>query len=137
MIESKYNPFIVCFLHNCEEYLFSRDGHLLYPIPFGNYKVAEYFDNEKTRSFYKLLDDYINKYGLKIIEEKLINAYEYIHVYEYVFTFDKKYYKVNTRTIDGSIHGEIDNIPWIDHNLEDFEVHPKTITQTIYVSKND
>ena len=106
MIESKYNPFIVCFLHNCEEYLFSRDGHLLYPIPFGNYKVAEYFDNEKTRSFYKLLDD-------------------------------KKYYKVNTRTIDGSIHGEIDNIPWIDHNLEDFEVYPKTITQTIYVSKND
>lgn len=56
---------------------------------------------------------------------------------EYVFTFDKKYYKVNTRTIDGSIHGEIDNIPWIDHNLEDFEVYPKTITQTIYVSKND
>lgn len=77
------------------------------------------------------------QHGLKIIEEKLINAYEYIHVYEYVFTFDKKYYKVNTRTIDGSIHGEIDNIPWIDHNLEDFEVYPKTITQTIYVSKND
>lgn len=92
---------------------------------------------KKTRSFYKLLDDYINKHGLKIIEEKLINAYEYIHVYEYVFIFDKKYYKVNTRTIDGSIYGEIDNIPWIDHNLEDFEVYPKTITQTIYVSKND
>lgn len=137
MLESKYNPFIACFLHNCEEYLFSRDYHLLYSVPFGNYEVAEYFDTEKTRSFYKLMDDYINKHGLKIIEKKLINAYNYTHVYEYVFTFDKKYYKVNTITIDGSIYGEIDNIPWINHNLEDFEVYPKTITQTIYVSKND
>lgn len=24
MLESKYNPFIACFLHNCEEYLFPK-----------------------------------------------------------------------------------------------------------------
>lgn len=78
-------------------------------------------------------------YVFKILvgDYKKVFHEEFDVFYEYVFTFDKKYYKVNTKTIDGSIHGEIDNIPWIDHNLEDFEVYPKTIIQTIYVSKND
>lgn len=82
MIDSKYNPFIVCFLHNCEEYLFSRDGHLLYPIPFGNYKVAESKEDAKRKfingnsgyfidSTYEYLEEGINDYkSLKIDEIK-------------------------------------------------------------------
>ena len=130
MLESKYNPFIACFLHNCEEYLFSIDYHLLYPVPFGNYEVAEYFDTEKTRSFYKLMDDYINKHGLKIIEKKLINAYNYTHVYEYVFTFDKKYYKVPLE--DDAYYGWETDPDWLKEDLNKYQVFPKTITKIIY-----
>lgn len=140
MIESKYNPFIVCFLHNCEEYLFSIDSKLLYPVPFGHYEVGEYIANEKIDSFYKLMDEYINKHGLKIIEQEFIDAYDYIREYEYVFTFDKKYYKVSTRTVEGSIYSEDlePNKPsWLYNDLEKYEVFPKTVTTTIYVSKND
>lgn len=130
MLESKYNPFIACFLHNCEEYLFSRDYHLLYPVPFGNYEVAEYFDTEKTRSFYKLMNDYINKHGLKIMEKKLINAYNYTHVYEYVFTFDKKYYKVPLE--DYTYYGWETAPDWLEKDLDKYQAHQKTITKVIY-----
>ena len=136
MIDPKYNPFIVCFLHNCEEYLFSRDGHLLYPVPFGHYEVSDYISDKEVHTLYKLMDNYINKHGLKVIEQEFIDAYDYIREYEYVFTFDKKYYKVSTRTVEGSVYGQIDAIPWIDHNLEDYEVYPKTITKIIYEYKN-
>ena len=130
MLESKYNPFIACFLHNCEEYLFSRDYHLLYPVPFGNYEGAEYFDTEKTRSFYKLMNDYINKHGLKIMEKKLINAYNYTHVYEYVFTFDKKYYKVPLE--DYTYYGWETAPDWLEKDLDKYQAHQKTITKVIY-----
>lgn len=130
MLESKYNPFIACFLHNCEEYLFSRDYHLLYPVPFGNYEVAEYFDTEKTRSFYKLMNDYINKHGLKIMEKKLINAYNYTHVYEYVFTYDKNYYKVPLE--DYTYYGWETAPDWLEKDLDKYQAHQKTITKVIY-----
>lgn len=135
MLESKYNPFIACFLHNCEEYLFSRDYHLLYSVPFGNYEVAEYFDTEKTRSFYKLMDDYINKHGLKIIEKKLIlnvvNGIMYIQ--DCIFTMDNKYYQVPLETEDLKPLRQ----SWLYNDIEKYEVFPKTVTTTIYVSKND
>lgn len=137
MLSPKYNVFILCFLCDCEEYLFDSDGTLLYSVPFGSYKIGNSLNNEEFDTFSKLMEEYIDKHNLKIIEYELTNACDYTHIYEYVFTFDKKYYKVDIETIEGSIYGQLGHMSWINNNLEDYKVYPITITKTIYVNKND
>ena len=51
MIDIKYNPFIVCVLTNNKEYLFNSEDTLLYPVPFGNYKIGEYLSEEEFEAF--------------------------------------------------------------------------------------
>lgn len=107
MLSPKYNVFILCFLCDCEEYLFDSDGTLLYSVPFGSYKIGNSLNNEEFDTFSKLMEEYIDKHNLKIIEYELTDACDYTHIYEYVFTFDKKYYKVDIETIEGSIYGQL------------------------------
>lgn len=136
MIDIKYNPFIVCVLTNNKEYLFNSEDTLLYPVPFGNYKIGEYLSEEEFEAFSKLMDEYIDKHNLKVIKREFTDAYDCTYVYEYIFTFNEKYYKVDVETIEGSIHGEINHVSWINNNLENYEVYPKTITKIIYEYKN-
>lgn len=134
MLESKYNPFIACFLHNCEEYLFSRDYHLLYPVPFGDYQVGDYIDSDEFDNFQKSYEQYIAEHNMKIIQQSLnVDDNIIMYISDCVFTMDNRYYQVPLETEDLKPLRQ----SWLYNDIEKYEVFPKTITQTIYVSKND
>ena len=133
MIDPKYNPFIVCFLHNCEEYLFSRDGHLLYPVPFGHYEVSDYIDSDEFDNFQKLYEQYIRNHNMKIIRQGLNIVNGIMYIQDCIFTMDNKYYQVPLETEDLKPLRQ----SWLYNDIEKYEVFPKTVTTTIYVSKND
>lgn len=134
MLESKYNPFIACFLHNCEEYLFSRDYHLLYPVPFGGYQIGDYIDSDEFDNFQKSYEQYIAEHNMKIIQQSLnVDDNIIMYISDCVFTMDNRYYQVPLETEDLKPLRQ----SWLYNDIEKYEVFPKTITQTIYVSKND
>lgn len=133
MIDPKYNPFIVCFLHNCEEYLFSRDGHLLYPVPFGDYQIGDYIDSDEFDNFQKLYEQYIRNHNMKIIRQGLNIVNGIMYIQDCIFTMDNKYYQVPLETEDLKPLRQ----SWLYNDIEKYEVFPKTVTTTIYVSKND
>lgn len=130
MLSPKYNVFILCFLCDCEEYLFDSDGTLLYSVPFGSYKIGNSLNNEEFDTFSKLMEEYIDKHNLKIIEYELTGACDYTHIYEYVFTFDKKYYKVPLE--DYTYYGWETDPDWLEKDLDKYQAHQKTITKVIY-----
>jgi hypothetical protein len=139
-MDSKYNKFIACWLANSIDTLFNDEDMLLYPVPFGNYQVGNYIDSDEFDNFKKDYEQYITDHSMKIILHDLGIANGIIHIYDCVFTLDGKYYKVLLKTEEGSIYSEDlePNEPsWLYNNIENYEVYPKTITQTIYVSKND
>lgn len=77
---------------------------------------------------------------MKIIQQGLSVVDGIIHIYNCVFTMDNKYYKVPLETEEGSIYEENlkpNRQSWLYNDIEKYEVYPKTVTTTIYVSKND
>lgn len=139
-MDPKYNKFIACWLANSIDLLFDSEDILRYPIPFGNYQVGDYIDSDEFDNFQKDYEQYITDHSMKLILQNLDVSYGTLYIYDCVFTMDNKYYKVPIETEEGSIYTE--NLEprrpsWLDYDIEKYEAYPKTITQTIYVSKND
>lgn len=140
-MNSKYNRFIACWLSNNIDLLFDSDDNLLYPVPFGKYQVGDYIDSDEFDNFQKSYEQYIAEHNMKIIQQSLnVDDNIIMYISDCVFTMDNKYYQVPLETEEGSIYEEDlkPNRPsWLYNYIEKYEVFPKTITQTIYVSKND
>ena len=132
-MNSKYNRFIACYLSNNIDLLFDSDDNLLYPVPFGKYQVGEYIDSDGFDNFQKLYEQYIVNHNMKIIRQGLNVIDGIMYIQDCVFTMDNKYYQVPLETEDLKPLRQ----SWLYNDIEKYEVFPKTVTTTIYVSKND
>nr|DAU59222.1 MAG TPA: hypothetical protein [Crassvirales sp.] len=132
-MNKNYNRFIACWLANSIDLLFDSDDNLLYPVPFGEYQVGDYIDSDEFDNFQKSYKQYIVEHNMKIIQQGLSVVDDIMYIQDCIFTMDNKYYQVPL---------EIEDLKplrqsWLYNDIEKYEVYPKTVTTTIYVSKND
>lgn len=132
-MNKNYNRFIACWLANSIDLLFDSDDNLLYPAPFGEYQVGDYIDSDEFDNFQKSYKQYIVEHNMKIIQQGLSVVDDIMYIQDCIFTMDNKYYQVPL---------EIEDLKplrqsWLYNDIEKYEVFPKTVTTTIYVSKND
>lgn len=132
-MNKNYNRFIACWLANSIDLLFDSDYNLLYPVPFGEYQVGDYIDSDEFDNFQKSYKQYIVEHNMKIIQQGLSVVDDIMYIQDCIFTMDNKYYQVPL---------EIEDLKplrqsWLYNDIEKYEVFPKTVTTTIYVSKND
>lgn len=132
-MNKNYNRFIACWLANSIDLLFDSDDNLLYPVPFGEYQVGDYIDSDEFDNFQKSYKQYIVEHNMKIIQQGLSVVDDIMYIQDCIFTMDNKYYQVPL---------EIEDLKplrqsWLYNDIEKYEVFPKTVTTTIYVSKND
>lgn len=129
-MDIKYNPFIVCVLTNNKEYLFNSEGTLLYPVPFGNYKIGDHISEENWDLFQKCYDKYIKEHNIKFLSTELI-AFDFdIGLYNCVFTYNENYYKVPLEKYE--YYGWDTDPVWLEDNLEDYQVYKKSVTKIVY-----
>lgn len=132
-MNKNYNRFIACWLANSIDLLFDSDYNLLYPVPFGEYQVGDYIDSDEFDNFQKSYKQYIVEHNMKIIQQGLSVVDDIMYIQDCIFTMDNKYYQVPL---------EIEDLKplrqsWLYNDIKKYEVFPKTVTTTIYVSKND
>lgn len=132
-MNTKINRFIACWLSNNIDLLFDDKDILLYPVPFGEYQVGDYIDSDEFDNFQKSYKQYIVEHNMKIIQQGLSVVDDIMYIQDCIFTMDNKYYQVPL---------EIEDLKplrqsWLYNDIEKYEVYPKTVTTTIYVSKND
>lgn len=132
-MNKNYNRFIACWLANSIDLLFDSDDNLLYPVPFGEYQVGDYIDSDEFDNFQKSYKQYIVKHNMKIIQQGLNVVDDIMYIQDCIFTMDNKYYKVPLETEDLKPLRQ----SWLYNDIKKYEVYPKTVTTTIYVSKND
>ncbi len=132
-MNKNYNRFIACWLANSIDLLFDSDDNLLYPVPFGEYQVGDYIDSDEFDNFQKSYKQYIVEHNMKIIQQGLSVVDGIMYIQDCIFTIDNKYYQVPLETEDLKPLRQ----SWLYNNIEKYEVYPKTVTTTIYVSKND
>lgn len=132
-MNKNYNRFIVCWLANSIDLLFDSDDNLLYPVPFGEYQVGDYIDSDEFDNFQKSYKQYIVEHNMKIIQQGLSVVDDIMYIQDCIFTMDNKYYQVPLETEDLNPLRQ----SWLYNDIEKYEVFPKTVTTTIYVSKND
>jgi hypothetical protein len=132
-MNKNYNRFIACWLANSIDLLFDSDDSLLYPVPFGEYQVGDYIDSDEFDNFQKSYKQYIVEHNMKIIQQGLSVVDDIMYIQDCIFTMDNKYYQVPLETEDLKPLRQ----SWLYNDIEKYEVYPKTVTTTIYVSKND
>lgn len=132
-MNKNYNRFIACWLANSIDLLFDSDDNLLYPVPFGEYQVGDYIDSDEFDNFQKSYKQYIVKHNMKIIQQGLSVVDDIMYIQDCIFTMDNKYYQVPLETEDLKPLRQ----SWLYNDIKKYEVYPKTVTTTIYVSKND
>lgn len=132
-MNKNYNRFIACWLANSIDLLFDFDDNLLYPVPFGEYQVGDYIDSDEFDNFQKSYKQYIVEHNMKIIQQGLSVVDGIMYIQDCIFTMDNKYYQVPLETEDLKPLRQ----SWLYNDIEKYEVFPKTVTTTIYVSKND
>lgn len=132
-MNKNYNRFIACWLANGIDLLFDSDDNLLYPVPFGEYQVGDYIDSDEFDNFQKSYKQYIVEHNMKIIQQGLSVVDDIMYIQDCIFTMDNKYYQVPLETEDLKPLRQ----SWLYNDIEKYEVFPKTVTTTIYVSKND
>ena len=132
-MDPKYNKFIACWLSNNIDLLFDDNDILLYPVPFGNYQIGDYIDSDEFDNFQKLYEQYIVNHNMKIICQGLNIVNGIMYIQDCIFTMDNKYYQVPLETEDLKPLRQ----SWLYNDIEKYEVFPKIVTTTIYVSKND
>lgn len=132
-MNKNYNRFIACWLANSIDLLFDSDDNLLYPVPFGEYQVGDYIDSDEFDNFQKSYKQYIVEHNMKIIQQGLSVVDDIMYIQDCIFTMDNKYYQVPLETDDLKPLRQ----SWLYNDIEKYEVFPKTVTTTIYVSKND
>jgi len=132
-MNKNYNRFIACWLANSIDLLFDSDDNLLYPVPFGEYQVGDYIDSDEFDNFQKSYKQYIVEHNMKIIQQGLSVVDGIMYIQDCIFTMDNKYYQVPLETEDLKPLRQ----SWLYNDIEKYEVFPKTVTTTIYVSKND
>lgn len=132
-MNKNYNRFIACWLANSIDFLFDSDDNLLYPVPFGEYQVGDYIDSDEFDNFQKSYKQYIVEHNMKIIQQGLSVVDDIMYIQDCIFTMDNKYYQVPLETEDLKPLRQ----SWLYNDIEKYEVFPKTVTTTIYVSKND
>ena len=132
-MNKNYNRFIACWLANSIDLLFDSDDNLLYPVPFGEYQVGDYIDSDEFDNFQKSYKQYIVEHNMKIIQQGLSVVDDIMYIQDCIFTMDNKYYQVPLETEDLKPFRQ----SWLYNDIEKYEVFPKTVTTTIYVSKND
>lgn len=132
-MNKNYNRFIACWLANSIDLLFDSDDNLLYPVPFGEYQVGDYIDSDEFDNFQKSYKQYIVEHNMKIIQQGLSVVDDIMYIQDCIFTMDNKYYQVPLETEDLNPLRQ----SWLYNDIEKYEVFPKTVTTTIYVSKND
>lgn len=132
-MNTNYNRFIACWLANNIDLLFDSDDNLLYPVPFGEYQVGDYIDSDEFDNFQKSYKQYIIEHNMKIIQQGLNVVNGIMYIQDCIFTMDNKYYQVPLETEDLKPLRQ----SWLYNDIEKYEVFPKTVTTTIYVSKND
>ena len=132
-MNKNYNRFIACWLANSIDLLFDSDDNLLYPVPFGEYQVGDYIDSDEFDNFQKSYKQYIVEHNMKIIQQGLSVVDDIMYIQDCIFTIDNKYYQVPLETEDLKPLRQ----SWLYNDIEKYEVYPKTVTTTIYVSKND
>ena len=132
-MNKNYNRFIACWLANSIDLLFDSDDNLLYPVPFGEYQVGDYIDSDEFDNFQKSYKQYIVEHNMKIIQQGLSVVDDIMYIQDCIFTMDNKYYQVPLETEDLNPLRQ----SWLYNNIEKYEVFPKIVTTTIYVSKND
>lgn len=132
-MNKNYNRFIACWLANSIDLLFDSDDNLLYPVPFGEYQVGDYIDSDEFDNFQKSYKQYIVEHNMKIIQQGLSVVDDIMYIQDCIFTMDNKYYQVPLETEDLKPLRQ----SWLYNDIEKYEVYPKTVTTTIYVSKND
>lgn len=132
-MNKNYNRFIACWLANSIDLLFDSDDNLLYPVPFGEYQVGDYIDSDEFDNFQKSYKQYIVEHNMKIIQQGLSVVDDIMYIQDCIFTMDNKYYQVPLETDDLKPLRQ----SWLYNDIEKYEVYPKTVTTTIYVSKND
>lgn len=131
-MNKNYNRFIACWLANSIDLLFDSDDNLLYPVPFGEYQVGDYIDSDEFDNFQKSYKQYIVEHNMKIIQQGLSVVDDIMYIQDCIFTMDNKYYQIPLETDDLKPLRS-----WLYNDIEKYEVFPKTVTTTIYVSKND
>lgn len=132
-MNTKINRFIACWLSNNIDLLFDDQDILLYPVPFGDYQIGDYIDSDEFDNFQKLYEQYIVNHNMKIIYQGLNVVNGIMYIQDCIFTMDNKYYQVPLETEDLKPLRQ----SWLYNDIEKYEVFPKTVTTTIYVSKND
>ena len=132
-MNTKINRFIACWLSNNIDLLFDDKDILLYPVPFGDYQIGDYIDSDEFDNFQKLYEQYIRNHNMKIIRQGLNIVNGIMYIQDCIFTMDNKYYQVPLETEDLKPLRQ----SWLYNDIEKYEVFPKTVTTTIYVSKND
>lgn len=132
-MNTKINRFIACWLSNNIDLLFDDNDILLYPVPFGDYQIGDYIDSDEFDNFQKLYEQYIRNHNMKIIRQGLNIVNGIMYIQDCIFTMDNKYYQVPLETEDLKPLRQ----SWLYNDIEKYEVFPKTVTTTIYVSKND
>lgn len=132
-MNTKINRFIACWLSNNIDLLFDDNDILLYPVPFGDYQIGDYIDSDEFDNFQKLYEQYIGNHNMKIIRQGLNIVNGIMYIQDCIFTMDNKYYQVPLETEDLKPLRQ----SWLYNDIEKYEVFPKTVTTTIYVSKND
>lgn len=133
-MNTEINRFIACWLSNNIDLLFDDKDILLYPVPFGGYQIGDYIDSDEFDNFQKSYEQYIAEHNMKIIQQSLnVDDNIIMYISDCVFTMDNRYYQVPLETEDLKPLRQ----SWLYNDIEKYEVFPKTITQTIYVSKND
>lgn len=132
-MNKNYNRFIACWLANSIDLLFDSDDNLLYPVPFGEYQVGDYIDSDEFDNFQKSYKQYIVEHNMKIIQQGLSVVDDIMYIQDCIFTMDNKYYQVPLETEDLKPLRQ----SWLYNDIKKYEVFPKTVTTTIYVSKND
>ena len=132
-MNKNYNRFIACWLANSIDLLFDSDDNLLYPVPFGEYLVGDYIDSDEFDNFQKSYKQYIVEHNMKIIQQGLSVVDDIMYIQDCIFTMDNKYYQVPLETEDLKPLRQ----SWLYNDIKKYEVFPKTVTTTIYVSKND
>lgn len=132
-MNKSYNRFIACWLANSIDLLFDSDDNLLYPVPFGEYQVGDYIDSDEFDNFQKSYKQYIVEHNMKIIQQGLSVVDDIMYIQDCIFTMDNKYYQVPLETEDLKPLRQ----SWLYNDIKKYEVFLKTVTTTIYVSKND
>lgn len=132
-MNKNYNRFIACWLANSIDLLFDSDDNLLYPVPFGEYQVGDYIDSDEFDNFQKSYKQYIVEHNMKIIQQGLSVVDDIMYIQDCIFTMDNKYYQVPLETEDLKPLRQ----SWLYNDIKKYEVFHKTVTTTIYVSKND